>query len=162
MPPKKAKPDQGAGAGSWVTGQAGPLRFSMLPKVGALQLVDKMGWTFTHPREVGNMSVEKKANRVLELARQTAEQAESWADFSAALFDYSSGLVTKAFPDATERQAFFDTEQHEEINRMLVGLMKKFGVVVGSRQRKRAAGLLATDEKSEASTIEQRRRAGNG
>jgi len=82
------------------------------------------------------MSIEKKSNRVLEQARQLAEKASSWAEFSGALFDYSTGLVPKTFPDEMERQVFFDSKQYEEINLLLIGLMKKFGVVNGSHTTK--------------------------
>jgi hypothetical protein len=84
------------------------------------------------------MSIERKANQVLEQAKQVAEKAGGWADFSAALFDYSSGLVTRTFPDETERQAFFESKQHEEINKMLIGLMKKHGVVNGAGRKEKS------------------------
>jgi len=82
------------------------------------------------------MSLERKANRVLDEAKRLAGEVASWADFSAALFDYSTGLVPKTFPDEMERQAFFDSKQYLEINALLTGLMKKFGVVKGSVPQK--------------------------
>jgi len=84
------------------------------------------------------MSLEKRANKVLEQARELAGQVNSWADFSNRLFDYSGGIVTSTFPDEMERQAFFDSKQHEEINRILIGLMKKTGVVGGAAPKEKS------------------------
>ena len=78
------------------------------------------------------MSIEKKATRVLETARELATKAPTWADFSLELFDQHSGLVAKTFPGDMERQAFFDTPQYEEINGLLDGLMRKTGVASGA------------------------------
>ena len=51
----------------------------------------------------------------------------SWADFSNALFGPTDGIVTKTFPTSMERQAFFDSEQYEAINVLMLTLMKKHG-----------------------------------
>src|SRR5438876_175790 len=84
------------------------------------------------------MSIERKATRVLEQARQLAAKVGSWADFSAALFDYSTGLVPRTFPDERERQAFFDSPQNEEISSILIALMKKYGVVGGANPQEKS------------------------
>jgi hypothetical protein len=82
------------------------------------------------------MSIETKANRVLENARQIAGEVRTWADFSVAMFDQTSGYVAKVFPNDLQRQMFFDTPQYEEVNRILLHLMNKFGVVRGSAPSK--------------------------
>ncbi len=85
------------------------------------------------------MSIERKATRVLEHAKALAEKVESWADFSAELFDQTSGVVAKTFRTDIERQAFYDSEQYKEIQQILAGLMRQFGVATGS-QRKEKSG----------------------
>jgi hypothetical protein len=72
------------------------------------------------------MSVETKAKKVLDQARAIASGAGSWADFSNALFDQRKGIVAKTFGTSIERQAFFDSPQYEEINQILLSLMKRF------------------------------------
>lgn len=86
--------------------------------------------------EVNRMSVNTKANAILERARELAETATSWADFSLELFDQHSGLVAKVFKDEMERQAFYDLPQYQEINRLLVKLMKRTGLANGATPSK--------------------------
>jgi HicB-like protein involved in pilus formation len=78
------------------------------------------------------MSIESKSNRVLEYARQLSGDVRSWADFSSALFDQTSGYVAKVFPNELQRQLFFDTPQYAEVNKVLVDLMKRFGTIEGA------------------------------
>ena len=75
------------------------------------------------------MSIERKANQVLEQAIKLADKVQSWADYSNCLFDQSSGLVAKAFPNTMERQAFYDSEQYKKVLEIQTGLMRKFGLV---------------------------------
>ena len=42
--------------------------------------------------------IQSKAKVVLKFARELAPQVGSWADFSAALFDQSTGMVARTFP----------------------------------------------------------------
>jgi predicted HicB family RNase H-like nuclease len=85
------------------------------------------------------MSIERKATRVLEHAKTLAEVVESWADFSAEIFGQTDGTVAKAFRSEIERQAFYDSVQYKEIQKILAGLMRKFGIAAGS-QRKEKSG----------------------
>jgi hypothetical protein len=78
------------------------------------------------------MSIERKANYVLEQAKALAPNVASWADFSVALFDQRSGLIAKTFEDRMEREAFFDSKQYREVNGILLELMRKFGVEAGA------------------------------
>jgi len=82
------------------------------------------------------MSFEAKSNRVLQYAKQLARDVRSWADFSAALSDQSTGYIAKTFPDDLQRQLFFDSPQYRETNDLLMQLMNKFGVVGGSSSTK--------------------------
>lgn len=84
------------------------------------------------------MSIEKKANLVLEQAEKLAERLASWADFSNAMFSYPHGIVLQTFPDEMERQVFFDSSQYEKVNRLLAGLMKKHGLVEGATPKQKS------------------------
>jgi hypothetical protein len=77
-----------------------------------------------------------KADFILTEARNLAEHVTTWADFSKELFNQHDGLVARTFPDAAERRAFHDSEQYKEVNQILLGLMRRFGVVEGATPRK--------------------------
>src|SRR6266852_1360928 len=74
------------------------------------------------------MSIERKANYILEQAKVLAANANSWTEFSTAMFDQHDGLVAKSFTTPIEKEAFFDYEQYREVNKILLGLIKRFGV----------------------------------
>jgi len=82
------------------------------------------------------MSTERKAEYVLEQAKALARTVKSWADFSVAIFDQHNGLVAKTFDDPMERQAFYDSKQYEQVNEILLGLMREFGVEGGATPQK--------------------------
>src|SRR5437016_5021023 len=73
---------------------------------------------------------DKKAKVVVAKARELAAQADSWVAFSNAL-TAESGLVAKAFPKAKERKAFLASPYNDEINDILLGVIKKKGVTDG-------------------------------
>jgi hypothetical protein len=78
------------------------------------------------------MSIELKANKVLEQAKQLSTKSKSWADFSLELFDQHSGIVAKTFPDQFERQTFYDSRQYNEVNGLLAEVMKRTGLAKGA------------------------------
>ncbi|HEY2412912.1 MAG TPA: toxin-antitoxin system HicB family antitoxin [Pirellulaceae bacterium] len=82
------------------------------------------------------MSIESKANRVLEYAKQLSQEVRTWADYSAALFDQTNGYVAKVFPNELQRQLFFDTPQYAAVNSILLDLMNRFGTVEGAATTK--------------------------
>lgn len=77
------------------------------------------------------MSIENRASEVLERAKDLAARVKSWADFSNELYA-PGGIVAAAFPDERQRQAFFDSDQCKEIDKILASLARKFGVVDGA------------------------------
>jgi|GEM_PF-428895 len=83
-------------------------------------------------RTLNAVSISSKADRVLAEARRVADNVSTWADLSLLLFDQESGIVVRFFPSEIERQAFFDSEQYEEINRLLTEVMNRTGVRAGS------------------------------
>jgi hypothetical protein len=77
-----------------------------------------------------------KAAKVLREARKLAPQVKSWADFTNALFDPHEGVVAKIFSDADERRAFVKSAEYREIDRLLAGLMQRFGLAEGATPKK--------------------------
>src|SRR5262245_19186889 len=78
------------------------------------------------------MSIQRKADYILEQAKALAPEVKSWVDISLALFDQHEGIVAKTFPDVMEREAFFDSDQHQQVNQLQLNLMKRFGVEGGA------------------------------
>jgi hypothetical protein len=88
------------------------------------------------------MSLKQKADRLVEQAKELAPRVNSWAEFSNKLFAQDEGLVAKTFPKMKDRQAFYDMPQYAEVNQILLGLIKRFGVAEGAvanRQPKEVA-----------------------
>jgi HicB family len=79
---------------------------------------------------------DKKAQEIVEKAKSLAEQADSWVTFSNAVSDPETGLIAKMFPKQRERQAFFNSPQYEEINGILLDLIKRLGLTKGSASNK--------------------------
>ena len=74
------------------------------------------------------MNIQEKAKKVLEEAHSLAASAKSWTAFSNSVFGQEGSLVARAFPRMTERQAFYDSEEYERCNDLLLALMKQYGV----------------------------------
>jgi hypothetical protein len=83
------------------------------------------------------MSLEKKANEVLKAAREIAGRVESWTDFSNELYA-PGGVLVKAFPDEMQREAFLDSPQCKEIDRVFADLIKRLGVVKGAKTSRKS------------------------
>jgi hypothetical protein len=68
-------------------------------------------------------SIEERAARVLEQARELAEHVPSATEFSRAVFDPRDGLAAQAFPTLRERREFTMTKPYAAIYDMLYLLM---------------------------------------
>lgn len=73
-------------------------------------------------------------NELLESAKQAATGVSNWADFSNFLFDPENGLITKAFPDRSQRELFLRSDEYKAIRSLLLGLINKSGRVTYGRQ----------------------------
>ncbi len=80
-------------------------------------------------------SLDDKAVRLLEAARDIASSVDSWADFSNALFDPVDGLLVKAYPTREERQAFMKTQEYAEIRELHSAAIQRTGLVEGATPR---------------------------
>ena len=104
------------------------------------------------------MSLEKKFNQIVVAAREIACRVEAWADFSNELYS-PGGVIDKELTDEMQRQAFYDSAQCKEIDQVLAGLMRKFGVIGGANPSKKSGKFVVRVPKSvhEKLEIEARR-----
>jgi predicted HicB family RNase H-like nuclease len=73
---------------------------------------------------------------LLKAAEELARSAESWADFSNALFDPTEGMVARAFETREDREAFARTEEYKRIRTLLEEAREHFGLVTGATPKK--------------------------
>jgi hypothetical protein len=81
-----------------------------------------------------------KADEALTYAQQIATEVETWADYLNLLFNQRTGKIAKLFPLLEDRQAFCDSPQHKEIKKILVELIKKFGLLDGATAKATECG----------------------
>jgi len=74
--------------------------------------------------------------KILEQAKQLAEQFKTWADLSNALFDPFTGLVSRTFPDRQERKAFSKTAVCNALHDLVQEKMTQTGLVEGAEPQK--------------------------
>jgi hypothetical protein len=79
------------------------------------------------------LSIEERAEHLLEQARGLAGRVASGAEFSNAIFAPGIGLAAQALPTLRERREFTLTPQYAEIYRILGDLIHKFRVASGPR-----------------------------
>src|SRR5438552_11001040 len=77
------------------------------------------------------MTLQEKSEDLLSKAKELAGHVKTWSEFSNRIFAQDEGLVAKVFPRMTDRRAFYNLPQYEEINQILLSLMKRFGVSEG-------------------------------
>ena len=77
-------------------------------------------------------SIDERAERVLEQARELAGRVASGAEFSHAVFNPHDGLAARAFPTLRERREFTLTPQYAEIYRILGDRVRGSGGAPGA------------------------------
>ena len=75
-------------------------------------------------------------DRILGEAKRLAEQFETWADLSNALFDPLTGLIIRTFPDRRERNAFRKTGAYQALHDLVQEKMSQTGLVEGAEPQK--------------------------
>ena len=86
----------------------------------------------------------KKEQDLLQRAQSIAQEVETWADLSNALFDPLVGIVARAFPEREARETFVQTDEYKQIRQLMTDAMHRFGVIEGSTPKLRI-GLLAEE-----------------
>lgn len=82
-----------------------------------------------------------KAAELLQQAEQLAQTVSSWADLSNALFDPLTGLLARAYPTRSEREAFTQTPEYRQIQQLLAQAIQRFSRVTGAAPT-RVSGLM--------------------
>jgi hypothetical protein len=77
-----------------------------------------------------------KASELLKAAQELAQNAESWADLSNAIFDPMEGIVSQAFETRAEREAFIKTDEYKQIRALIDQARDRFGLVEGATPKK--------------------------
>jgi hypothetical protein len=73
-------------------------------------------------------------------ARKIAGRVDSWIGLSNALSDPQEGLIGRYFPDPADRQAFLQSPEYEELNQLMLALIKRKGLYPNAKNgRNRAA-----------------------
>jgi len=69
-----------------------------------------------------------KAKQLVAEAKKIARRADSWISLSNALSDPQGGLIAQYFPDLAQRKEFLGSPEYEELNRLLVRIIKRKGL----------------------------------
>lgn len=80
---------------------------------------------------IDDASFQLRASAVLAKARAIADDVETWADFSNAIFA-PGGIACVEFTTQEEREAWIYTWQYKTVLRIQQMLMEKFGTVDGA------------------------------
>jgi hypothetical protein len=71
---------------------------------------------------------QERAEQLVAEARKFARRADSWISLSNALADPQGGLIARYFPDAEQRQEFLRSAEYEELNQLLLRVIKRKGL----------------------------------
>jgi predicted HicB family RNase H-like nuclease len=82
--------------------------------------------------------VKPNKKRILEDAEVLSESAESWADFSNALFNPATGLITRAYPTKAERKEFMRSDEYKRIRELMTQAINTHGLVQGATPKKKS------------------------
>jgi hypothetical protein len=77
-----------------------------------------------------------KEQGLLEQAKKLAATAETWADFSNDLFSPGVGILSVAYPDRAEREAFMDSKEYRAIRELVEEVRERTGLVEGATPKK--------------------------
>lgn len=80
--------------------------------------------------------MKKQYEDLLKKAEELAPTAECWADFSNALFDPITGLVSQSLPTEDEREAFTRSAAWKQINHLMDEVVKRTGLIAGATPKR--------------------------
>jgi predicted HicB family RNase H-like nuclease len=73
---------------------------------------------------------------LLQSAKNLSSGAITWADLSNALFDPVDGLLAKALPSREQRAAFVQSNEYQQIRRLIEDAITRTGTVSGATPKK--------------------------
>ena len=71
---------------------------------------------------------EDRTKELVAEAKAIARKVDSWISLSNALCDPVGGLIVRYFPDPEQRQAFLQSPEYEELNKLLLRTIKRKGL----------------------------------
>lgn len=77
-----------------------------------------------------------KEQQLLAEARKLARSAETWADFSNALYNPYDGLLIVPYRNKEKRRAFMKTKEYKEIQTLMEKVMERTGLIEGAAPKK--------------------------
>ena len=77
-----------------------------------------------------------KSLDMLESAKSLAGTADTWADLSNALFDPVDGLLARAYPTRQQRAAFVQSDEYQQIRKLMADAVARTGRVEGATPKK--------------------------
>src|SRR5260370_30190786 len=69
-----------------------------------------------------------RAKQLIAEAKKIARQADSWISLSNALSDPQGGLIAWYFPDSDQRHDFVCSPEYQELDQLLVRIIKRKGL----------------------------------
>jgi hypothetical protein len=69
-----------------------------------------------------------RTKRLVAEAKKIARRVDSWISLSNALSDPVGGLMVRYFPDAEQREEFLRSPAYEELNQLLLRVIKREGL----------------------------------
>jgi hypothetical protein len=69
-----------------------------------------------------------RAKQLVAEAKKIARQADSWISLSNALSDPQGGLIARYFPDPDQRQEFLGSPEYQELDHLLIRIIKRKGL----------------------------------
>lgn len=74
------------------------------------------------------------AKQLVAEAKKIARVADSWISLSNGLTDPQGGLIARYFPDPSQRKEFLHSAEYEELNQLLLKIIKRKGLFPRSGQ----------------------------
>jgi hypothetical protein len=81
-----------------------------------------------------------RTKKLVAEAKKIARRVDSWISLSNALSDPVGGLIARYFPDAKQRDEFLRSAAYEELNQLLLCVIKRKGLYPRSAQGPNGAG----------------------
>ena len=69
-----------------------------------------------------------RAKQLVAEAKKIARQTDSWISLSNALSDPQAGLIARYFPDPDQRQEFLCSPEYQELDQLLIRIIKREGI----------------------------------
>jgi hypothetical protein len=74
------------------------------------------------------MTDQDRTKKLIAAAKKIARRVDSWISLSNALSDPVAGLIPQYFPNAEQREEFLRSPAYEELNQLLLRVIKRKGL----------------------------------